>query len=175
MVEQVDRDAAAEIHRWLKSNETVIRFILSTHSDRDTLVQAFARHREQAFIAGMRHAAVIAGRGPNGGLIARAIEEAADRALPQAARATDERNPQAVSAVPVGIANAWQPIETAPMDGTQFLGFHLNTDGYTGTWYTLAGYSGDPEWPWEDDEGKHPFGFLTHWMPLPAAPVEQSR
>lgn len=58
------------------------------------------------FIAGMRHAAEIAGRAPHGGLIARAIEEAADRALPQAARATDERNPQAVSAVPVGIANA---------------------------------------------------------------------
>lgn len=64
----------------------------------------------------------------------------------------------------------WQPIETAPRDGSQFLGYHLSDDHYTGDWFALVDYSGDPTWPWSDFEGNHPPSFLTHWMPLPAAP-----
>lgn len=64
----------------------------------------------------------------------------------------------------------WQPIETAPMDESEFIGYHLSDDGYTGDWYALVAYSGDPDWPWEDHEGKHPMEFLTHWSPLPAPP-----
>lgn len=68
-------------------------------------------------------------------------------------------------------AEGWRPIETAPRDGSEFLGYHLCADAYTGDWYALVEYSGDQQWPWEDQEGRHPRGFLTHWMPPPAPPT----
>ena len=63
----------------------------------------------------------------------------------------------------------WQPIETAPKDGTLILG-----------WWTIAGsayaphvvrfVADAPEGPnWFDDYGA-PFSEPTHWMPLPPAP-----
>lgn len=66
----------------------------------------------------------------------------------------------------------WQSIEAAPRDGSEFLGYHKGHDGYTGDWFALVEYSGDPEWPWADYEGKHPEAFLTHWMPLPTPPKD---
>ena len=47
-VTQADREAAAEYHRLLKSSPIAVAFILSEHSDGDSLVQAFARHRQSA-------------------------------------------------------------------------------------------------------------------------------
>lgn len=81
---------------------------------------------------------------------------------------------EAYAAEKVEEALDWRPIETAPRDGTEFLGYHLSTDYYTGDWSSIVEYSGDPEWPWEDYEGIHPVGFLTHWKPI-NPPTNQHR
>lgn len=65
----------------------------------------------------------------------------------------------------------WQPIETAPKDGTPILCFnggnnsikpHITTDHYRnksrGNHYTGFGYENKSHWP------------HTHWMPLPNPP-----
>lgn len=72
------------------------------------------------------------------------------------------------------MGNEWQPIETAPKDGTYIL--LLGDSGYTTTPYRVAvgcwveGYrdfwithSNDAF----TDDGEPP----THWMPLPALPL----
>ena len=59
----------------------------------------------------------------------------------------------------------WQPIETAPKDGTAILAW----DGICiecikfrgGLWVTT----------WEHDEEYSELGGPTHWMPLPAPPA----
>lgn len=63
-------------------------------------------------------------------------------------------------------ANGWMPIETAPKDGTRFIGFH---DGGIGFWR----WQEKESYPtgWRDDFiyvypiGKGP----THWQPIPVA------
>jgi len=61
-------------------------------------------------------------------------------------------------ALEAGLAAAWQPIETAPKDGTKFL-------GTTGRSFFILAWDG---WEFQDPEG---FGeSSTHWMPLPEAP-----
>ena len=60
----------------------------------------------------------------------------------------------------------WQPIETAPKDGTEIL---LFCDGpfkdiglcYWRDDHVMTG------WTWGLEQ---PFNFATHWMPLPAPP-----
>lgn len=57
----------------------------------------------------------------------------------------------------------WQPIETAPKDGSQFLasditGYHFNC------WWENEGY--EARWMDEIDSEPNP----THWMPLPPPP-----
>ena len=56
----------------------------------------------------------------------------------------------------------WQPIETAPRDGTEIL---LWEDGYIlGSWVEEYGYFADPDGHlWKNRQP-------THWMPLPAPP-----
>lgn len=59
-------------------------------------------------------------------------------------------------------AGDWQPIESAPKDGTPVLLF----DGkgiHDGAW---ANYPHMPCWDWKDGQTADP----THWKPLPAAP-----
>lgn len=60
----------------------------------------------------------------------------------------------------------WQPIESAPKDGTAFLvhggiaRWHVGDDG-AGAWFSITGY----EYP-----GRLIMWPVTHWMPLPAPP-----
>jgi hypothetical protein len=71
------------------------------------------------------------------------------------------------------IMNEWQPIETAPRDGTHVLGYedgemtvihwsdHPPTSSYKGGYWNNI-YCNDGEW------------WPTHWMPLPPPPTTES-
>lgn len=56
----------------------------------------------------------------------------------------------------------WQPIETAPRDGTRLL---LFGDGDTVVAYFNVSYG-----TWDDGDHHDDIPGLTHWQPLPAAP-----
>jgi hypothetical protein len=64
----------------------------------------------------------------------------------------------------------WQPIETAPQDGTAI----LLTDARVLDWTQVAYWddrNGDP-WGWarDDCDTRWHREMFTHWMPLPGAP-----
>jgi len=63
----------------------------------------------------------------------------------------------------------WQPIETAPKDGTEILIF---VDGHREVSHFEAGETG---WPWVDYSGTSAWriDLPTHWMPLPAPPASE--
>lgn len=63
--------------------------------------------------------------------------------------------------IPATDRAGWQPIETAPKDGTWILLLHENHSTPTvGRWIDGGWFSDDGlKWP------------STHWMPLPAAPT----
>lgn len=83
-------------------------------------------------------------------------------------------------------ATKWQPIETAPRDGTQFLALLSNgwyellrcradADGHY-EWWTALGNVSVPiveTHPNNTDWAKSHTLLATHWMPLPAAPAKQ--
>jgi len=54
--------------------------------------------------------------------------------------------------------DAWQPIETAPMDGTWVLCWGPDCE------HSVAIFSPNPCWP--------EYPEYTHWMPLPTPPAE---
>lgn len=67
----------------------------------------------------------------------------------------------------------WQPIETAPKDGTVILAY-LKVNGMVQAHYVspaemLASDDEEPRW-FTTDGQELPLNYLTHWMPLPAAP-----
>jgi hypothetical protein len=69
----------------------------------------------------------------------------------------------------------WQPIETAPKDGSYVL---LYDDRYlhSDTSYLIAQWDGDYWWGHRTKSGKcFIWREATHWQPLPAAPTEASR
>lgn len=66
-------------------------------------------------------------------------------------------------------AQGWQPIETAPKDGTPVLAWDEGAVCIV-TW--VSGDSVDPD-GWYDVQRLDPAP--THWQPLPPAPVEVNR
>jgi hypothetical protein len=67
----------------------------------------------------------------------------------------------------------WQPIETAPRDGTRILawtGEEIVTVDYHGS-YMVSGMEFDGFWYQESESGRGTTFFVTHWMPLPKPPV----
>jgi hypothetical protein len=81
---------------------------------------------------------------------------------------------------------SWQPIETAPKDGTSILtvGLNFGVEGRgqhfavvewcqdTRTIDQLTQEGGTDFSGWYDSEDDEPLLFLTHWMPLPPPPTE---
>lgn len=70
---------------------------------------------------------------------------------------------------------AWQPIETAPKDGKEFLAYPCDVSDMG-----VIRWDCDPEdesgqcWRGQDNE-RIENDPPTHWMPLPAAPLRQAR
>lgn len=60
----------------------------------------------------------------------------------------------------------WQPIETAPQDGTNVLAFD---DGAITVLYWCEERDG---WFYPYKGGRTRWTMVTHWMPLPAAPED---
>ena len=60
----------------------------------------------------------------------------------------------------------WQPIETAPKDGSLFLAYRKHTTRPLITRWDVS-YG-----EWEDDNSGFHVYYLTHWMPLPAPPKD---
>lgn len=82
----------------------------------------------------------------------------------------------------------WQPIETAPKDGTEIIGFRPDQGVFVFRWAWMEEFvpkdqNGDPtedyddafacwwhdRWDWLEGELRP-----THWMPLPAPPAAVS-
>jgi len=59
----------------------------------------------------------------------------------------------------------WQPVETAPRDGTYFLAYDLEMDQY---WVCFW----DKREEWFSDGNFYDKINLTHWQPLPTPPVK---
>jgi len=79
----------------------------------------------------------------------------------------------------------WQPIETAPKDGTEILASGLNCGDFEkGYHFSVVAWCQDARTPeqidaeggsdfsgwYADDDDAFPLIFLTHWMPLPEPP-----
>lgn len=71
----------------------------------------------------------------------------------------------------------WQPIETAPRDGTEFLAYDAHAkkmdvcEWIDSRSVHIQPVQSDGDYgPSEDDFGYH-LSAITHWMPLPAPPV----
>lgn len=65
--------------------------------------------------------------------------------------------------------DAWQPIETAPRDGTRFLAF----SPFGSQRMDIVSWNDEAD-SWADFSGAWwPGGDLTHWQPLPAPPKEK--
>ena len=69
----------------------------------------------------------------------------------------------------------WQPIETAPRDGTRILVFdgkEINTVDYSEPYYIGINKHIEIEESWVQisDSGRATEFFPTHWMPLPEPP-----
>lgn len=73
----------------------------------------------------------------------------------------------------------WQPIETAPKDGTAIdlwaaQGFRLTSCAWDFVEFSCADGSGSDVQGWTNTEGHGSVegaGPFTHWMPLPAPPA----
>jgi hypothetical protein len=78
-----------------------------------------------------------------------------------------------ISRMPVLPQTSWQPIETAPKDGTLVLICGFGSEGYF-----VADAKWDGEWllfhP-DNDDHTEPSYNVSYWMPLPAPPSEVSR
>ena len=71
----------------------------------------------------------------------------------------------ALTASQAETAAAWQPIETAPRDGTKFLAYEQRNVLYYPCWWNcdFTNWEG-----WQDDWDSEPEP--SHWMPLPLPP-----
>lgn len=68
----------------------------------------------------------------------------------------------------------WQPISTAPKDGSEIIVSSIDGGVFAGFWSDVPNYWGDFGWFEESDRAaceatRKPFK-PTHWQPLPAGP-----
>jgi len=66
----------------------------------------------------------------------------------------------------------WQPIETAPKDGTRIWGWFPHRQECFALSWAFNEYDEDVNWTLDDEESAcRTHGKPTHWMPLPAPPA----
>ena len=63
----------------------------------------------------------------------------------------------------------WQPIETAPKDGTKILIYDVHALICVCSWEAVPFYGTDDDFGWVSDESDAEI-YPTHWMPLPPFP-----
>jgi len=63
----------------------------------------------------------------------------------------------------------WQPIETAPRDGTYVLGCYDNGRGWE---YRVVCWTGWQPYPWSEAETEWAEDRVNYWKPLPEPPHE---
>lgn len=61
----------------------------------------------------------------------------------------------------------WQPIETAPKDGTEFAAYDKATGTKHVTWWDIYDWYDPDQHYYSEAPAFNP----THWMPLPAPPL----
>jgi hypothetical protein len=64
----------------------------------------------------------------------------------------------------------WQPIESAPKDGTEILVTDARTKDWTHVAYWDDAVSAEYPWMHADADSSWHKDMFTHWMPVPAAP-----
>ena len=67
----------------------------------------------------------------------------------------------------------WQPIKTAPKDGTWIVGAWVNDEDDFAYLMSVVRYNGNGNW--REKVGidcEEPVGMPTHWMPLPEPPTK---
>lgn len=75
-----------------------------------------------------------------------------------------------LSAITPDEPRQWQPIETAPRDGIEFLAHDAATKTTHVTYVNSNGYFHDPDNHYYSEA---PDFVPTHWMPLPAASAQE--
>ena len=99
-----------------------------------------------------------------------AVRQARNGCITPPENGTEYDEQLARAALSAALAAMWQPIETAPKDGTDILVFRPRFDGnyipqVGQDWWMRASYTGDC---WAKSRADcQP----THWMPLPPAPT----
>ena len=68
----------------------------------------------------------------------------------------------------------WQPIETAPKDGTVVILFVPCWDEVVTAWYCKATGLWPSDEPFSESGEACNVGMPTHWMPLPEAPTDNN-
>ncbi|KVP19420.1 hypothetical protein WJ85_08000 [Burkholderia ubonensis] len=88
---------------------------------------------------------------------------------------------------PSGEATGWQPIETAPKDGTAILGWNADYEARQTHWAFYgegsiakaefdAGKGESGSWYWHEPQSHWLSGWKpTHWMPMPDTPADAAR
>jgi hypothetical protein len=72
----------------------------------------------------------------------------------------------------------WRPIDTAPRDGTPFIGYGsylYQGDAHVTSYTKIVEYSGDEDWPWLDDDSKNKLDSYSHWRTLPSPPETEGK
>ena len=64
----------------------------------------------------------------------------------------------------------WQPISTAPKDGTHIIAFRTSKPDHIESMYWAEYDEGGGAWHWSYDGDSPTQNQPTHWMPLPEPP-----
>lgn len=109
--------------------------------------------------------------------ILRRVAELPDRSSPtdwpEALMVTHEEL-EAILADELAWIPRWQPIETAPKDGTEIMGYCAGLRMFGLMSYEAWESAGVRQGMWATNDGGYQRS-PTHWMPLPAAPKEVIR